>query len=496
MWLRITEGPDDGRVVPLEGERFVIGTAEDASLRLTDDQVAPVHASLRTLPEGEVQLHDEGAEGGVFVDGDRVEGSIPISGDETIRVGQTLIHLSLGDPTAADEEAAEEAQVAEAAADPEVAEILEDELGHPPPPEAGAVVPARTRRAYLRGMFVAMRNLRRTARVAMGLAAVSLLAAAVILVLALSGAIGGDDGEAVAEVVRDVAPATVLIRAEYRDEESGGSGWVLDAGRGLVVTNFHVINGGNEFQVGVGDDLRDADLIGAAPCDDLAVLRVDEREGLEDLPLGSQDDVDQGSQVVAIGFPANASLEDEVTSTAGVVSVARSSFRLPVPDSPRFKNLVQTDAALNPGNSGGPLVNRDGELVGVNTAILTEVSGQPIQGQGYAIGVDRVKEVVADLREGRSQGWAGTGFGFLPRRALERRRLPVGVVALGAAPDTSAAEEGVEEVLLTELNGRRLDNTMATYCDAVEDVRSGEVGTFTVIARPGAKPRKVRVKFE
>ena len=81
---------------------------------------------------------------------------------------------------------------------------------------------------------------------------------------------------------------------------------------------------------------------------------------------------------------------------------------------PQYPNVLQTDAAINPGNSGGPLVNTDGELVGVNSAGITDLGGRTIQGQGYAIGVDRVKEIVPTLRQGRSIGWTGLGFGFEP----------------------------------------------------------------------------------
>jgi S1-C subfamily serine protease len=144
------------------------------------------------------------------------------------------------------------------------------------------------------------------------------------------------------------------------------------------------------------------------------VLRVADASGLRTLPLGSQGDLRQGQTVVAVGFPGNSSLSDALTSTVGVVSVVRSAYREPTLDVPNLPNVVQTDAALNPGNSGGPLMNLDGRLVGVNSAGRTlNASGRIIQGQSYAIGVDQVREVIGRLRLGQSQGWYGLGFRYL-----------------------------------------------------------------------------------
>src|SRR5436190_200381 len=154
----------------------------------------------------------------------------------------------------------------------------------------------------------------RLTREAVIAAGVALAMAAAVLVLVLSGGEGG--GElSVAALVRGAKPETVLIQAEAQGRGQGGSGWVLDARRGLVVTNFHVVNGGERFVVGVGDQPRQAELVAAAPCDDLAMLRVDDPSGLRPFPLGSQGDVSQGDPVLALGYPANASLEDKLTST-------------------------------------------------------------------------------------------------------------------------------------------------------------------------------------
>src|SRR5207248_8327799 len=137
--------------------------------------------------------------------------------------------------------------------------------------------------------------------------------------------------------------------------------------------------------VGSVDNEQAATVVGVAPCDDLAVLKITDTSGMKTMQLGSQKGLSEGDNVVALGYPANASLNDNLTSTAGVVSVVRSSFRFPTPDSPQYPNMIQTDAALSPGNSGGPLIDDHKKLVGMNTAILVGIGGEPVQGQGYAI---------------------------------------------------------------------------------------------------------------
>jgi S1-C subfamily serine protease len=338
------------------------------------------------------------------------------------------------------------------------------------------------------------RRLLRLTREAVVVAVAALAVAAVVLVLVLSGGGGGGDG--VAALVRTAKPETVLIKAASGKRGQGGSGWVLDARRGFVVTNFHVVNGGERFQVGVAEQPRTANLVAAAPCEDLALLQLDDPSGLRNFPLGSQADVSQGDPVVALGYPANASLEDKLTSTTGNVSVPHTSVNVPSPDSAPLDDVIQTDAALSPGNSGGPLIDRRGRLIGVNTAILTSLGRAPVENQGYAIGVDRVKEVARALRAGHSQGWAGFGIEFPPKGFFARNLLPPGVVATAPVPGTEAARENFGGVLITKINGAPLEPTMRSYCDAVRSVNSGDAAVLSVIEKPGGSERLVNVKFQ
>ncbi len=307
-----------------------------------------------------------------------------------------------------------------------------------------------------------------------------------------------DDEKSVAQIVEDAKPQTALIRAETEEQAAGGSGVVLDAGEGFVLTNFHVVNGATNLEVGVDEDSQTAELVSAAPCDDLALLKVDDTDGMKSMELGSQDDVKQGDEVVALGYPANASLQDELASTSGTVSVVKSSFNVPDPKAPSLGNVMQIDISLGPGNSGGPLVNKEGKLVGLNTAIFSQVEGA--RAQGYAIGVDRVKEVTEDLREERSQGWAGLALVVPKVSELQEANLPPGIVAGAPQPGSDAEAQRLAEVLITEIAGNPVSADMASYCRAVDDVESGESVEMTVIDAPStsksARERRIQLKFE
>jgi 2-alkenal reductase len=490
MWLVIESGADEGRTVRVEGDRFTIGSADGSGLRIEHEDVDSLHATIRLRDDGGFELHDEDSAEGVFLEGERVKAAIALNGDEKLRLGNdVLLRLSLEEPS----DLAEAAIEVPAEAVPELADALGVE-----PEELVATSGDPVGRRRWRVVVRAIRETRRGVQRALVAAGAALLAAIVLAVLVLAGAIGGGDdgggGASVEAVVRRAAPSTVLVRSRFRRSKATGSGFALDKDEGLVVTNFHVINGGKFFDVRVGKDFREAEVVGAAPCDDLALLKIEDTDGLETLELGSQKDLEQGQQVVALGFPANPSLRGELTSTAGVVSVPRSAFRLPTPDSPRFENLIQTDATLNPGNSGGPLVDTDGRLVGVNTAIFAIARG-PASAQGYAIGVDRVKRVVADLREGRSQRWLGAGMVPPPKRLLERvgRR---GLLVTTAVPGTAAAVMGLEGVLLTSLNGAALDGTIAGYCRAVEGLESGDSVDAEAVVKPGGLPRALSLEMD
>ena len=235
--------------------------------------------------------------------------------------------------------------------------------------------------------------------------------------------------------------------------------------------------------------------VAAAPCEDLALLRVAAADGLSTAKLGRGSSVEQGETVVALGYAANAAPGDAVTSTRGVVSATSTAFRDPAPDVPAYQDAIQTDTALNPGNSGGPLVDLDGRVIGVNAAARTTGSdGRALEGQNYAIGIDRARSVLRELRRGHSLAWTGATFGYPTTAELVERKLPAGLYVTGAVPGTPAAKAGIagRGEVLVGVDGRRVGTTLQSYCEAMAGHPSGARVRLT-LARPGGKTRDVEM---
>ena len=191
--------------------------------------------------------------------------------------------------------------------------------------------------------------------------------------------------DSIAGVAARVLPSVVQIKVETAEGGATGSGFVVDD-EGLVVTNNHVVDGADgagEVSVAFTDGTSaEADVVGTSASYDLAVLRLD-AQGLPSLPLGNSDSVVVGDPVIAIGSPLGLS----GTVTSGIISAKNRPVTAGGRDSTdsAYINALQTDAAINPGNSGGPLVNLEGEVIGVNSAIATV--GGPLGGEGGNIGV-------------------------------------------------------------------------------------------------------------
>jgi S1-C subfamily serine protease len=492
MWVTVGSGEGRGLSVHVEGARFVVGTAPECQLMLGDPKVSPLHAYFEVLPEGHVLLHDLGSDRGTFVDGERINGGRRISGGEEIHIGETTLIPSLEEPAREAERAdgpSEPAPAVRVQREGQTVEVVPSREGDGDG-DAAVIVTTEGEAVDVVGAGE-RRRLRDRLRLAIAVAAVAAAGAVAAIVLAVTGS---GSAPSTAAIVRYARPRTVLVRAVTGPQTSSGSGIVLDAGRGLIVTNFHVVDGGSYFKVGFPGDLRDATLVGAAPCEDLAVLKTIEPSGLKAFPLGSQSKLSEGDHVVAVGFPANASLGTNLTSTEGVVAQVRTTFRAGGPLGPHYPNVVQTDASLAPGNSGGPLVDAHERVIGLSTAILTDVGGAPVP-QGYAIGIDRVKQVVPGLAAGRSRGWAGFGIQPVPPQVLARHHLPPGIVAGAPVPGTPAAQMNVGGVLVTAIDGHPLNGTLSSYCAAIGSAASGHVATLTVIAKPGDRPQKLSLPF-
>jgi S1-C subfamily serine protease len=488
MWLSIRSGEQTGRVVEVAKERFVIGRDDDTDLQLPDEKLSRKHASITAHGSGRLMLQDLGSTNGTFVDDSRITHPYELEGGEQIRVGDTMLIVSMQAPSGTATEIG----------------VMPSGVGRPP---------ARRSTGFTSERLFLRRSIKRATLIG-GLAAFIALAAlgvAAFFWLTSDDPAPQTDETTTDEVVETIRPATVLVDAEVDGQVvSGGTGWVLDAEEGLLVTNAHVVNGGETFLVGFnprntdpGADLdrRPATVVASAPCEDLAVLKVEDTSGLVEIPLGTQSDLRQGETVVALGYPASASFESNLSVTVGTVSVVQESFDLQSLDVPNYSNVIRTDAAINPGNSGGPLVDLDKTLVGVNSAGITLLRGRTIQGEAFAIGVDRVKEIVETLRNGESIGWTGVGLEYPTSEAqLTNLGLPAnaGLILTSPVEGTEAAAAGLgnQPQLLASVNGVPVDNTLPSYCKAVEGVGSGETITMSIYESGSTTTRDVEVPLE
>jgi S1-C subfamily serine protease len=254
--------------------------------------------------------------------------------------------------------------------------------------------------------------------------------------------------QAVTGVVTKVGPAVVHIRVKKasngsgrtsREAEGSGSG-VIIVPDGYVVTNSHVVEGAGTVEVSLADGTGyTAEIVGQDPATDLAVLRVP-GSGLPAAHLGDSDGLRVGQMAIAVGNP----LGFQSTVTAGVISALGRSLRSR--SSRLIENIIQTDAALNPGSSGGPLVDSRGLVVGINTAIIRFA-----QGICFAIPVNTMRWVVSLLiREGKvTRGYLGIAGQTvpLPVRVVRHFHLSydTGVQVTDVTPDTPAHAAGLKE---------------------------------------------------
>ena len=307
-----------------------------------------------------------------------------------------------------------------------------------------------------------------------------------------------DLSNAFVEIARDVNPSVVTVFSERvmraRNPFGGLFGFQQDApaqefrqrghGSGIVVsndgyilTNNHVVQGADTIYVRTIDETQyAAKVIGVDPKTDIAVIKID-ADGLTPIEIGDSDDLQVGEWVLAIGSPLSANLAQTVTQ--GIVS-AKGRANVGLAD---YEDFIQTDAAINPGNSGGPLVNLDGRMVGINTAIVSRSGG--FQGIGFAVPINMARNVMESLiKTGHVvRGWLGVSIQDITpsmSRALDLENTH-GAIVGEVVEDSPADKAGFEEGdVIVALDNRDIQNSTELR-NAVAETPPGTDVAVTVL---------------
>ena len=313
-----------------------------------------------------------------------------------------------------------------------------------------------------------------------------LIAAIVVLFAVTAGhaalpqAVDGEPLPSLAPLVKRVAPAVVNIRVSqtvdapsiYGDEmfrrffgipddprgrsrevASAGSGVIVDSENGYILTNHHVVENADRIQISLlNDETLDAEVVGSDAATDIAVLKVDP-EGLTELPIGESDTLEVGDFVIAIGNPFGLghTVTSGIVSALGRTGISRDGL----------EDFIQTDASINPGNSGGALVNMRGELVGINSAIISRTGGNV--GIGFAVPSAIARSImrqILDFGEVR-RGLLGVTIQTIDTETAEALGTEVerGALITGIEPGSAAEKAGLRvDDIITGVDDRRIDN--------------------------------------
>ncbi|MHC4471301.1 MAG: S1C family serine protease [Planctomycetota bacterium] len=264
--------------------------------------------------------------------------------------------------------------------------------------------------------------------------------------------------------------------------QGSGSGFLWDE-NGYVVTNAHVVKGGDRFHVTLADQSTwDARPVGTDPDTDVAVLKIDAPpEKLAPIVVGTSADLQVGQSVFAIGNPFGL----DQTLTTGVISGLGREIRAET--GRRIRDVIQTDAAVNPGNSGGPLLDSTGRLVGVNTAIYSPSGASA--GVGFAVPVDTINRVVPRLIQGRRPERAGLGITLVPDSYLRRMGIE-GAGVLEVVSGSAAEAAGLRPTRRDTSSGRTLlgdvivavdGEAVASRLDLLDALQDKTVGQSVVV---------------
>jgi serine protease Do/serine protease DegQ len=296
---------------------------------------------------------------------------------------------------------------------------------------------------------------------------------------ALPTTIGGQAVTSLAPLVESASPAVVNIRVSQRvphrtpfsrgEVASAGSGVIVDADEGYILTNHHVVEGADEIQVSLIDgQTLDAEVVGSDAATDIALIKVD-AEGLVEMPIGDSNKVRVGDFVIAIGNPYGLTH----TVTSGIVSAIG---RTPGISRDGYEDFIQTDASINPGNSGGALVNMEGELIGINSAIISRSGGNV--GIGFAVPTAIASSImgqILDFGEIR-RGLLGVNIQTVDAEAAKTLGIDVegGALVTRVFPESAAEKAGLEVGdIIVEVNDKKITGA-AELRNTIGLLRSGD----------------------
>ncbi|MBM3666933.1 MAG: trypsin-like serine protease [Actinobacteria bacterium] len=304
---------------------------------------------------------------------------------------------------------------------------------------------------------------------------------------------GGGKGLTVNEIYERDSKGVVFIQAGQSAGTATGAGFVIDD-EGHILTNAHVVEGADSIEVDFGDaaESRSAELVGMDPSSDVALLDVEEDDELTELSLGDSTKVEVGDPVVAIGNPFGL----DRTVTTGIISA--KARQIQAPNGFSISDVLQTDAAVNPGNSGGPLLDGAGRVIGINSQIATQGGGN--EGVAFAVPIETAREVAAQLIEDGSveRAYLGISGGDITPEVAEALELDVdsGALVDEAYEDGPAADAGIrgssgQKVVggqpvptggdvITEINGEPIEG-MEDVITEVNGMSAGDEITLTVL---------------
>jgi S1-C subfamily serine protease len=274
---------------------------------------------------------------------------------------------------------------------------------------------------------------------------------------------------------------------EFKQFGAGAGSGVIVSSEGYIVTNNHVVQDASEIEVILNDNSKyTAKIVGADPSTDIAVLKI-EGTGFQPIPLGNSDDLKIGEWVLAVGNPFNLTS----TVTAGIVSAKARNINLLSERSGKdvvpIESFIQTDAAVNPGNSGGALVNTLGELVGINTAIASQTGSY--NGYSFAIPVNLVQKVMRDLIDYGivQRGYLGVQIADITQEIKEKNKLPnlKGVYLAKVVEDGSAEKAGLKDEDVILKIGNKEVNSVAELQEEIGKRRPGDKVSLTIRKKDG-----------